>query len=65
MECDQCFPSQPFVVLTVEQFVGQGGGPLERQKQDGHSFQTEISSLVVFVLYYYKKLTPFDSTEVF
>ena len=34
MECGQCFPSQPFVVLTVDQFVGHGGGPLERQKQD-------------------------------
>ena len=27
---------QPFVVLTVDQFVGRGGGPLERQKQDSH-----------------------------
>ena len=65
MECGRCFPSRPFVVLTVDQFVGQGGGPLELQKQDSHSFQTEISSLVVFVLYYYEKLTPFDSTEAF
>ena len=24
MECGQCFPSQPFVVLTVDQFVGHG-----------------------------------------
>ena len=31
MECDQCFPSQPFVVLTVDQVVGRGGDPLERQ----------------------------------
>ena len=29
MECGRCFPSRPFVVLTVDQFVGQGGGPLE------------------------------------
>ena len=36
MECNQYFPSQPFVVLTVDQFVGRGGGPLERQKQDSH-----------------------------
>ena len=28
----QYFPSQPFVVLTVNQFVGHGGGPLERHK---------------------------------
>ena len=30
------FPSVPFVVLTVDQFVGCGGGPLERQKQNSH-----------------------------
>ena len=24
------FPSVPFVALTVDQFVGYGGGPLER-----------------------------------
>ena len=30
MECGQCFPSQPFVVLT--------GGLLERQKQDSHVY---------------------------
>ena len=34
MECDQCFPSQPFVVLTFDQFVGHRGDPLERRKQD-------------------------------
>ena len=27
------FPSEPFVVLPVDQFVGRGGGPLERKKQ--------------------------------
>ena len=27
MECGQCFPSQPFVVLTVDRFFGHGGGP--------------------------------------
>ena len=31
MECRQCFPSQSFVVLTVDQFVGRADGPLERQ----------------------------------
>ena len=36
MEYDQYFPSQSFVVLTVDQFVGCSGGPLGRQKQDGH-----------------------------
>ena len=39
MECDHCFPSQPFVVLTVDQFVGHGGGPLELKKQDGHVYR--------------------------
>ena len=34
MECDRYFPSVSFVVLTVDQFVGRGGGRLERQKQD-------------------------------
>ena len=24
MECDQSFPSQPFVMLTVHQFIGHG-----------------------------------------
>ena len=35
MECDQRFPSQPFVGLTVDQFV-------EQRKQDrygGHVFE--------------------------
>ena len=36
MKCSQCFPSQPFVVLTFDQFVGHGGGPLERKRQDSH-----------------------------
>ena len=36
MECGQCFLSRPFAVLTVDQFAGHGGGPLERQKQDSH-----------------------------
>ena len=40
MECGQCFPSQPFVVLTVDQFVGHGGGPLERrQKPNSHVYR--------------------------
>ena len=38
MECGQCFPSQPVVVMTVDQFVGHDGGPLERQKQDSHVY---------------------------
>ena len=35
-ERERYFPSQSFVVLTIDQFVGRGGGPLERQKQDSH-----------------------------
>ena len=34
MKCDQYFPSQPFVALTVNQFVWRGGSPLEQQKRD-------------------------------
>ena len=29
MGCDQYFPSQPFVVLTVDQFVRRSGGQFE------------------------------------
>ena len=39
MESGQYFPSQPFVVLTVDQFVRHGGGPLERQRQDSHVYR--------------------------
>ena len=39
MECDNCFPSQPLVVLTVDQFVGHDGGPLEQQNQDSHVYK--------------------------
>ena len=38
MDCDRYFPSVPFVVLTVDQFVGRGGGPLDWLKQDSHFF---------------------------
>ena len=48
MECDHCFPSQPFVVLTVDQFVGHGGGPLERQKQDSHVYRKTGTFLLIF-----------------
>ena len=34
MEYNRCFPSKPFVVLTVYQFVGHCGGSLEGQKRD-------------------------------
>ena len=39
MEYDQYLPSELCVMLTVDQFVGRGGGPLERQKQDSHVYR--------------------------
>ena len=39
MKFDQCFPSQPFVVLIVDQFFGCSGGTLERQKQENHVYR--------------------------
>ena len=39
MECGHCFPPQPFVVLTVDQFVGHADGPLKRQKWDSHVYR--------------------------
>ena len=38
-ECDQYFPSQSFVMLTVDQLVGRSGGPLEKQKLDSHVYR--------------------------
>ena len=35
MECYYS-PSETFVVLTADQFVGRGDGLLEQQKQDSH-----------------------------
>ena len=48
MECGQCCPSQPFVVLTVEQFVGHGGGPLERERQDSHVYRKTVTLPLIF-----------------
>ena len=39
MEYDQYLPSEPCVMLTVDQSVGRNGGPLERQKQDNHVYR--------------------------
>ena len=48
MECSpQCFPSQSFVVLTVDQFVGHGDGPLARQKQDSHVYRKTVGKIRV------------------
>ena len=48
MKCGQCFPSQPFVVLTFDQFVGHGGGPLERQRQDSHVYRKTGTLPLIF-----------------
>ena len=48
MECDPCYPSRPVVVLTFDQFVGHGGGPLERQKQDSHVYRKTGSLPLIF-----------------
>ena len=45
---NQCCPPQPFVVLTVDQFVGHGGGPLERQKQDSHVYRKSGTLPLIF-----------------
>ena len=36
MEFDYYSPSETFVVLTADQFVGRDDGQLEQQKQDSH-----------------------------
>ena len=36
MEFDYYSPSETFVVLTADQFVGRDDGLLEQQKQDSH-----------------------------
>ena len=37
-----------FLVLTVDQVVGHGGGPLERQKQDSHVYQKTGTLPLIF-----------------
>ena len=39
MEYDRYFLCVPFVVLTVDQFVGGSGGSLERQIKDNHVYR--------------------------
>ena len=36
MEFDYYSPSETFVMLTADQFVGRDDGLLEQQKQDSH-----------------------------
>ena len=47
VKCDQNFPSQLFVLLTVDEFVGGGGGPLARQKQDA-TFMVKLAYCLLF-----------------
>ena len=42
------FPSQSFVVLTVDQFVGHGGSLLERQKRDSHVYRKTGTLPMIF-----------------
>ena len=44
MEFDHYSPSETFVVLTADQFVGRDDGLLEQQKQD--SSKRQLSNLV-------------------
>ena len=37
-----------FLVLTVDQVVGHGGGLLERQKQDSHVYQKTGTLPLIF-----------------
>ena len=46
MECDRYFPSVPFVMLTVDQCVGRGGDPLERQ--DSHDMFRQLFCYLQF-----------------
>ena len=48
MECGQCIPSKPFVVLTVDQFVGPGGAPLELQKRNSYVYRKTGTLPLVF-----------------
>ena len=48
MKCDQCFPSQPFVELTVDQFLGVVVAHLKRQKQDSHVYRKTCTLLLIF-----------------
>ena len=46
--CSQCFHFQPFVVLTVDLFVGRSGGPFEPQKKDSHVYRKISPLLLIF-----------------
>ena len=48
MECDRHLLSEPFVVPNVDQFVGHGGGPLERQKQGNHVYRKNCTLPLIF-----------------
>ena len=44
MEFDYYSPSETFVVLTADQFVGRDDGLLEQQKQDSHVYKSGFYS---------------------
>ena len=45
MEFDYYSPSETFVVLTADQFVGRDDGLLEQQKQDSHVCRRNFSAI--------------------
>ena len=47
MEFCHSFPFVTFVVLTVDQFVELGDGPLESQKQDSRVFTKTGTFLLI------------------
>ena len=47
MEFDYYSPSEMFVVLTADQFVGRDDGLLEQQKQDSHVCQKNGTSPLI------------------
>ena len=64
MECGQCFPSRPFVVLPVDRFVGHGGCPLERQKQDSHVYRKTGDNSARYSVSFSLSLFLFPTEEV-
>ena len=65
MECGQCYSSQPFVVLTFDQFVGHGGGPLEPQRQDSHVYRKTGTLYLIFRKFLRRKIGNFGVTIEF
>ena len=47
MELDYYSPSETFVVLTADQFVGHDDDLLEQQRQDGHVCRKNRTFLLI------------------